>query len=128
MVGNQPTNRAVMRKTALTLFAVLGLSLFLWAQEPGFIGSREVVLYQDARVGSQVLLAGTYQVTLVTEGAEHILVFTQNQREFRAKCKLEPLMEKTRITLYWYDESARGQPVLQWMEFRGDVIRYVFSR
>ncbi len=117
-----------MRKTVLMLFVVLVCSLFLRAQEPGFTGSREVVMNQDARVGSQVLPAGTYQVTHVIEGAEHIIVFMQNQKEFRVKCRLEPLMEKARITLYWYDESVRSQPVLQWIEFRGDVVRYVFRR
>ncbi len=117
-----------MRRTVLMLIAVLVCSLFLWGQKSGFTGSREVVLYQDARVGSQFLPAGTYKVTHVTEGAEVLLVFMQNQKEFRVKCRLEPLMEKARITLYWYDESVRSQPVLQWIEFRGDVVRYVFRR
>ncbi len=117
-----------MRRTAFTLLTVLGLSLFVGAQEPGFPGSREVILSQNALVGSQVLPAGTYQVTHMMEGAEHVLVFMQNQKQFRVRCRLEPLLEKARITLYWYDQSVRSQPVLQWIEFRGDVIRYVFRR
>ena len=117
-----------MCKTAFVVFAVLGFSLFLWAQDPGFSGSREVVLSQNVLVGSQILPSGAYRVTREMEGAEHIIIFTQNQTEFRVKCRLEPLTEKARITLYWYDDSVRGQPILQWIEFRGDVVRHVFRR
>lgn len=116
-----------MHKTAFMLFAVLGFSLFQWAQ-PGFTGSQEVVLSRNALVGSQVLPAGTYKVTQAMDGAEHIMVFTQNRTEFRVKCRLEPLTEKARMTLYWYDDSVRGRPVLAWIEFRGDVVRHVFIR
>jgi hypothetical protein len=116
-----------MRKTVLVLLTVWGLSLFVWAQEPtGFTGSRNVVLTEEGRVGSQVLPAGTYKVTHVMEGAEHIMVFTQNQKEFRVKCNLEPLTEKAKATMYWYDDSVRNQPMLQWIEFRGDDFRHVF--
>jgi hypothetical protein len=110
------------------VIAVLGFSLSLWAQEPRFSGSREVVFSQNVLVGSQILPARTYKVTHEMERAEHIIIFTQNQTEFRVKCRLEPLTEKARITLYWYDDSVRGHPILQWIEFRGDVVRHVFRR
>ncbi len=81
-----------MRKAVLILLAILGFGQFVWAQQPtGFTGSREVVLTQRTFVGNQILPAGTYKVTHVMEGAEHIMIFTQKSKEFRVKCNLEPL-------------------------------------
>lgn len=118
-----------MRKKALLLIAILGLGLFVWAQQPaGFTGSREVVLTENARVGSQVLSAGTYKVTHVMEGSEHIMIFTQNQKEFRVKCNLEPLTEKAYGSVYEYDDSVRGQRVLKSIVFSGDNYKHVFAR
>jgi hypothetical protein len=117
-----------MHKTALILLAILGLSLFGWAQQPtGFTGSREVVLSQNTLVGSQILPAGTYKVTHVMEGAEHIMLFTQNNKEFRVKCNLEPIEEKAQFTKYRYD-MVNGQQVLDSIEFHGDNYRHVFAK
>ncbi len=117
-----------MRKTALVLLAVLGLSLFVWSQQPsGFAGSRTVVLSQDALIGNQILPAGMYNVTHLMEGAEHIMIFKQNKKEFRVKCDLEPLTKKAGETKYIYDEEA-GPRVLQSIEFRGDTYRHVFAK
>ncbi len=117
-----------MRKTALVLLTFLGIGLFLWAQQPtGFTGSREVVLSQKTLIGDQILPAGTYKVTHVMEGAEHIMVFTQNKKEFRVKCNLEPIEEKVQFTKYRYD-SVSGQQVLDSIEFRGDTFRHVFAK
>ncbi len=116
-----------MRKAALMLLMILGFSL-VWAQQPtGFTGSRSVVLSQNARVGSQVLPAGTYKVTHVMEGSEHIMIFTQNKEEFRVKCNLEPLTEKARFTEYRYS-NVSGQPVLESIVFGGDNYRHVFAK
>jgi len=117
-----------MRKTALVLISVLGVSLFVWAQQPtGFTGSREVFLSQKALVGTQVLPAGYYTVTHGMEGAQHIMIFKQNKKEFRVKCDLEPLAEKAEATVYQYD-SVGGQQVLYSIEFSGDKYRHVFAR
>lgn len=117
-----------MRKTALMLLTVFGLGLFLWAQRPmGFTGSRTVILSQDALVGNQILPAGMYKITHQMEGAEHIMIFKQNKKEFRVKCDLEPLTEKAGETRYIYDEEA-GPRVLQSIEFRGDTFRHVFAK
>lgn len=118
-----------MRKATLMLLTVFGLTIFVWAQQQptGFAGFKNVVLTENARVGSQILPAGTYKVTHVMEGAEHIMIFTQNQKEFRVKCNLEPLAAKAQSTLYYYDNEA-GQRVLQSIVFEGDNYRHVFAR
>ena len=117
-----------MRKTAIILLAILGLSLFVWSQQPtGFTGSREVVLSQKTLVASQILPAGTYKVTHVMEGAEHIMLFTQKNKEFRVKCNLEPIEEKAQFTKYRYD-MVNGQQVLDSIEFHGDNYRHVFAK
>jgi hypothetical protein len=78
-------------RTVFLLFIMLGVGLFLWAQQPmiGFTGSRDVTLSQDARVGSETLPAGTYRVTHVMGGSEHVMIFTHNKKAFRVKCTLE---------------------------------------
>ncbi len=121
-----------MRNTTLMLLTVFGLSLFLWAQQQpagftGFPGSRNIVLTQQARVGNQVLPAGTYQVTHVMEGTEHIMIFKQYKKEFRVKCNLEPLTGKAQATMYYYGNDG-GQRVLQSIVFQGDNYRHVFAR
>lgn len=116
-----------MRKAILVLFSVLGFGLLIWAQQPRLTASSRVVLTEDTRLASQVLPAGTYAVTHLKEGAEHIMIFTQNGKEFRVSCNLVET-DGNEATTYYYRDSVRQQPVLLWIEFRGDHFRYVFTK
>jgi hypothetical protein len=118
-----------MRKTALLVLTLLGLSVMLSAQGPaGFKTKRTVILTEQAKVGAQVLPAGEYKVTHVMEGSEHIMVFKKDKEEYRVKCNMEPLNAKADQTQFWYDSDASGQRVLQVMVFQGDTVRHVIAQ
>ena len=118
-----------MRKTALLLLTLLGLSVMLCAQQAaGFKANRMVLLSEQAKVGAQVLPAGEYKVTHVMEGSEHIMVFKQGKQEYRVKCNMEPLNAKAESTQFWYENDASGQRVLQSMQFKGDTVRHVIAQ
>ena len=115
-----------MRKTALLLLTLLGLGTMIWAQQAaGFKGTRTVTLSEQARVGTELLPAGEYQLTHTMEGAEHIMVFKKGKQEYRVKCNMEPLQAKANNTQFFYRDSASGQRVLEAMVFQGDTVRHV---
>ena len=117
-----------MRKTALLLLTLLGLSVMLCAQEAaGFKTNRTVLLTEQAKVGAQLLPAGEYKVTHIMEGSEHIMVFKKGKQEYRVKCKMEPLNAKADQTQFWYESDSSGQRVLQVMVFQGDTVRHVLA-
>lgn len=116
----------VMRKTIVVLLSFLVFALLAWAQQPS-TASTKVVFSEETRVGGQVLPAGAYGVTHVVQDAEHIMIFTQNEKEFRANCNLVET-DGSVATTYYYDDSVKGQPALLSIEFRGDNFRYAFTK
>ena len=118
-----------MRRTALLLLTLLGLSVMLCAQgAAGFKTKRTVILTEQAKVGAQVLPAGEYKVIHIMEGPEHIMVFKQGKQEYRVKCNMEPLNAKADATQAWYEPDASGQRVLQAIVFKGDTVKHVMAQ
>jgi hypothetical protein len=118
-----------MRKTALLLLTLLGLSVMLCAQQAaGFKAKRTMNLTEQTKVGAQVLPAGEYKLTHVMEGSEHIMVFKQGKQEYRVKCNMEPLNAKADQTQFWYAPDSSGPRVLEAMVFQGDTVKHVIAQ
>ena len=88
-----------MRKIAFLLTFVLAIAAVVLAKDNqlGVNRTKTVKFAQEALVGGQVLPAGTYRVTHVMEGADHIMVFKGDTTQTRVKCNMVPLPEKSRF-------------------------------
>ena len=118
-----------MRKVAFFLLAVFVLTVVVSAEEPMVTWkSKAVTLADQTRVGTAVLPAGDYKLKHEMEGANHILVFTQQNKEkqtFRVTCGMQALNAKAdRDELHFRTEN--GQKVLTGVVFRGDRYTHTF--
>ena len=115
-----------MRKIAFLLTFVLAIAAVVLAKDNqlGVNRTKTVKFAQEALVGGQVLPAGTYRVTHVMEGADHIMVFKSDTVETRVKCNMVPLPEKSHQTYYEFRTNEQGARVLQAMVFSGDNFRH----
>ncbi len=123
-----------MKKALISLFLlVFAVAAFAG---PQFSNDTFRVTFDTAvTAGGVQLPAGIYQARHVMEGQEHVLVFTLVQgldkhnverREFRVKCRMQPLQARADRTLKYFSQLPSGQRELTALVFEGDTSKHVF--
>lgn len=127
-----------MKKIALILVSLLCLfiltSTLVSAGTMPKIADRQNITFNKPMVlGATELPAGTYTVLHQMQGAEHYMIFRQNDVrkdkaiEVKVKCNLVPLAAKAKRTEQRYISNAKNQNVLTEVTFAGDEAKHVFE-
>jgi len=116
---------------SLILLCLFVLGAVSAADNPmGIKDSYKVDFSEKVLVAGTLLPKGTYQISHVMEGSDHIMIFrqldTRKPVEVRAKCTLVPLGAKATRDEKSYTLNASNERVLHELVFKGDSAGHVF--
>ncbi|MFY9845195.1 MAG: hypothetical protein WA718_18285 [Terriglobales bacterium] len=116
---------------SLILLCLFVLGAVSVADNPmGIKDSYKVDFSEKVLVAGTLLPKGTYQISHVMEGSDHIMIFRQLDSkkpvEVRAKCTLVPLGAKATRDEKSYTLNASNERVLHELVFKGDSAGHVF--
>ncbi len=88
--------------------------------------TRTLALFEKAKVGNTVLPAGSYTVTHLMDGSNHVLVFKNGKNEVaRVNCTMVELPKKADRTQQEYKTNGEVR-VLSAVTFGGDKFKHQF--
>ncbi len=89
--------------------------------------TRTIRLAENAKVGTALLPAGSYQVTHLMDGGNHVLVFKKgNKKEVaRVNCSMVDLPKKADRTTQEYT-TIGNERVLNGLTFEGEKFKHQF--
>lgn len=89
--------------------------------------TRTIELRESARMGNALLIPGTYRVTHVMDGADHVLVFKNggNKEVTRVNCTMIDLLQKAPRTVQEYTTKG-NERVLSGLIFDGEKFKHQF--